>query len=452
MESEDKKRSSHKNQRFCFGISEELPKNSNSYAKVSLAIRKSLPQTSLMVGKSKFKSETLELNDFIGESLINSETEILELPNSIQVTVSKKLRILLTLLITKYPKCEIMQDMYHGVSDIYKYMYDKDFVRIKSLENLEETLTQVIISCRYKIDGKKLLFPALKTTKIIDCTSYQKINIYDSIIVDKKSKSLQKIHKSPLYVLKKKPSSHKFCNFSIKNEPNLINFKNFNGVIPSLSGQKVKQGAGGFKKPFLIYEKKPKIKNFFTNREKTIKNFTIPSDFLDKMIDLDEFCRNYSMTKQEFSRMLNDYTYLKGKSKYIELETITKAYSLNFEIFRGLFLDFSSKKTLNWKEFIKFYVLVLLRRSNFAENLEFIFNFLGITSVSQLNSLKTAFLQVKNSLFFENFAKISEILLNSDKTSENSSLLSQETIKLLKNEGITNYDLKMLLGLIITNN
>jgi hypothetical protein len=45
--------------------------------------------------------------------------------------------------------------------------------------------------------------------------------------------------------------------------------------------------------------------------------------------------------------MLNDYTYLKGKSKYIELETITKAYSLNFEIFRGLFLDFSSKKTLN---------------------------------------------------------------------------------------------------------
>ena len=94
----------------------------------------------------------------------------------------------------------------------------------------------------------------------------------------------------------------------------------------------------------------------------------------------------------------------------------------------------------------------MLRRSNFAENLEFIFNFLGITSVSQLNSLKTAFLQVKNSLFFENFAKISEILLNSDKTSENSSLLSQETIKLLKNEGITNYDLKMLLGLIITNN
>ena len=147
--------------------------------------------------------------------------------------------------------------------------------------------------------------------------------------------------------------------------------------------------------------------------------------------------------------MASDYTYIKGKNKKILVEDISKAYNLNTSLFKGLGNLVNYAKSLTWSDFIKFYSIVQVKRSNFFENLQFIFNYLGILTADQLKSIELPKLNILNGLFVEKFEKILRILLeNLDVIS----IISEESCKILQDKGIMNQDLRVLINLIITSN
>lgn len=341
--------------------------------------------------------------------------------------------------------------MYYGLSDVHKYLYDSNYNQIKNLEDLTETPSEVIISCRYKIGRKEnKLFSKIEPESISKSESYRFID-YGSLITDTEPSTQKKKYKMPLYVLKNKPSS----NIKTKSHQLIqqMPFKPLNTIKPSITGKKIKEGPGGFRKPYLYFDKNKKIPNsqrvsihFDTKKFNT---GSISPGILKEIHKIDEICLKYSMTRQEFTDMVSDYTFIKGNNEFIDIESISNAYFINPKIFKGIDKKFSYKKSMNWEDFVKFYSIVVLKRSSFSENLNFLFNYLDIDTVDKLKSIEIAKLPIQNGLFISKFGKIQKKF---KQASSPASLASQESCEYLQDEGLTIYDLRILLSLIFSSN
>ena len=202
----------------------------------SLSLRKKLPQTSILLSDSRSQLEeecnVTSVNDFAPSPQSDTETEVISLMGAGNITVSKRLGYLLSELLCKYPKCKIIQDMYYGGSNVYKYLYDHNFLSMKSINDLAEAPYSVIISCRYSITHKNSpLFPSNKRIKLKACASFQTVDLYSSIIAKKKNNGEVKTFKKDLLKLKMLPSKNNKASNHLKHDqqkekPNNLRQKN----------------------------------------------------------------------------------------------------------------------------------------------------------------------------------------------------------------------------------
>ncbi|OMJ92433.1 hypothetical protein SteCoe_4770 [Stentor coeruleus] len=423
-------------------------------------IRKNLPQTSILIATTHSNDKRTQkalLQEYTCLRSMDQETEVISLKNLEATTVTKQLRNLILELLKLNPQCTIIKDIYEVQSGVYKYMYTSDLKRLKLQEDLSKSLSQVIISGRHKVflkDFQTPLKPSLPY-KSETKSSYHRINLLGPNeaypIIPLISGSL-KAYKTPMIKAKKIPFHNKSSRKFSETERNSENFISTNSLIPYMNGSKVKEGAGGFKKPFLYFPKEKttmKSQRQMLNEvrsEPKLSKITISPSIFKEILSVDEVCFKYSMTRQEFSSMLSDYTYLKGKNKYIDVETLTNAYSLGPSIFKGIDPKFLYRKILTWEEFLKFYVVVVLKRSSFVESLEFIFNYFGISSLGQIRNLDLPEFESSSRVFNEKIKKLVKAYVES----RCDNLLGKETVEMLQKANVTIYDLRILIGMIVS--
>lgn len=423
-------------------------------------IRKNLPQTSILIATSNSNEKRTQkalLQEYTCLRSMDQETEVISLKNLETTTVTKHLRNLILELLKLNPLCTIIKDIYEIHSGVYKYMYTSDLKRLKLQEDLSKSLSQVIISGRHKVFLKDFQTPFKPSLpfKSVSKSSYQSINLLnpnEAFPVMPPVSGPLKSYKTPMIKAKKLPFHNKSSRKFSETDRGTENFISTNSLIPCMNGSKVKEGAGGFKKPFLYFPKEKKamksqrqlLKD--VRSESKLSKIALSPSIFKEILSVDEVCFKYSMTRQEFSSMLSDYTYLKGKNKYIDVETLCQAYSLGPSIFKGIDPKFLYRKILTWEEFLKFYVVVVLKRSSFVESLEFIFNYFSIASLGQIRNLDLPEFESSSRIFNEKIKKLVKAYVEN----RCDSLLGKETVEVLQRANVTIYDLRILIGMIVS--
>ena len=376
------------------------------------------------------------------------DTETIVLKGNQKVVVSCQLSVLILQVLSKYRNCPIIQDSFLSKSGIYKYLFDSNLNFIRSLEDLYEPPILVIISCRSKIPEGTLF--STRTLKERNETEENKscniIDMYKSIIP--KAKLNRKIHKSPLYKLKAFASPTK----PLKPPVPEYNHSDplFSQIFPFSLGKKVKEGAGGFKKPVLLFEKEkssfsPCLSSRKYSEQRLKKSASVSKSVLNDVINVDQACAKYSLPKQDFLKILNEFTYLKGFYGRLFVGTLQKAYNVSLDVFKGIGHTQNSTNEVVWDEFVKFFVIVVLKRGSFSDLAEFLLRFLGITENSQLFD-STIEKTWENEGVFEKIGKIFNILKTK---TEKGSLLHPDTYKIMKNEGFSLSELRILVSSLI---
>ena len=307
-------------------------------------LRKNLPQTSNLVSKLRKSPKkpgvlTGMFQDSGNSARSDFDTETIVLKGNQKVVVSCQLSVLILQVLSKYRNCPIIQDSFLSKSGIYKYLFDSNLNFIRSLEDLYEPPILVIISCRSKIPEGTLF--STRTLKERNETEENKscniIDMYKSIIP--KAKLNRKIHKSPLYKLKAFASPTK----PLKPPVPEYNHSDplFSQIFPFSLGKKVKEGAGGFKKPVLLFEKEkssfsPCLSSRKYSEQRLKKSASVSKSVLNDVINVDQACAKYSLPKQDFLKILNEFTYLKGFYGRLFVGTLQKAYNVSLDVFKGI--------------------------------------------------------------------------------------------------------------------
>ena len=140
-------------------------------------VRKSLPQTSIFLGKEKFRRQ---VNDKPRISLEN-EIEMINFSQEEKIIATKALRMLINDIINTYPLCKFRKDLYETSSEVYKYCFSESLVKIRTVEDLKSEPSQVILSRRHKIHRNELIInqPLYKHPEKV--SFYQLINFNRSI-------------------------------------------------------------------------------------------------------------------------------------------------------------------------------------------------------------------------------------------------------------------------------
>lgn len=235
---------------------------SNKDPRISPYLRKNLPQTSNLLSKIKKKKIETPNNlpalkqDSSTSPRYNNEVETIVLKDHKKILVSSTLSELLMKLLTKYPNCPVIKDLYLSKKEIYKYLFDYDLNLVDDIGQISKPPLLVIISCRYKIPEDALERSRAKYEKKVQDRKYSLINLYDSII-DKKTVQYKR-RRSPIYVLKYTKSHVQISKPALpKNKSENISKNSiYNRIIPFSQGKKLKEGVGGFKRPPILYSSK----------------------------------------------------------------------------------------------------------------------------------------------------------------------------------------------------
>ena len=159
-------------------------------------VRKSLPQTSIFLGREKFRRQ---VNDKPCVSLEN-EIEMINFSQEEKIIVTKALRVLINDIITTYPRCKFRKDLYESNSEVYKYCFTESLGKIRTVDELENEPSQVILSRRHKIHRNELIMNQNLYKHPEKGFSYQLINFNRSIsncFTDRKPQKRQSGPESP---------------------------------------------------------------------------------------------------------------------------------------------------------------------------------------------------------------------------------------------------------------
>ena len=423
------------------------------------SLRKQLPQTSNLIARSRKGSrkplETSSLFQDNGTSpRSDCDTETIILKGNKKVIVSSQLSMLIVKLLSIYPSCPVIQDSVQAnSSEIYKYLFNNDLKQIYSISEIIEPPILVIISCRNKLpDGILIGNKTREKSEEPVNKKYNTIDMYGSIINTKKSFK-KKNHKAPLYIFK--------SNYSQIKIPRSFNPPDYNDytekinslyqIFPSLQGKKVKEGAGGFKKPQLLFEKTRNcispVDSLSKSPEKPIKkSVSATRNSFKETFHLDSICIKHSLIKEEFVNMLSDFTFLSDSQSKPLIKTLLKAYNVNFEIIQAIDPGLAYKKDINWEEFTKFYVIIVLNRGNYLDLTDFIIKYFKLSTGFSNSAHNLQRLKLNNEVFAEKIKKILDVL---SKCAEDSASLKLDLSKLIQDSGVSLYDLRILVSLIV---
>ena len=463
-EEEDLASSGEKEPSYNFPAEFNYSLNNEHYS--SPLVRKRLPQTSILASMHLKNELTVDSGlDSIISPISDFETELISLAGFGQIAVTRRIRELLAEILAKYPECSIGHDQFSGSMNVYKHMYDLNYNHIRKIKDFSGPPNGLILSCRYCATQKNSIFiPEAKTIRQQIQTKMQMIDMYGSVINKKKEDTQKKSHKpglqklqkvhSELKIALKKPKEHKIT----KSQPVLVRsskaFESFRPIIPPVNGKKVIEGTAGFKKGHPqdnlkgLNSPRGAVPNTYRDSGKLPK-LSISPEILEEIMKIDEACLKNSITRQEYKGIVSLYYELKGMNNSVTAYSVAKTFVVNPSIFKGISLKVAYRKSLRWAEFLKFYTIIHLKRSGFAENLEFLFRYLGITTIKQLQSREPPQLSILNSLFKEKLNKILQVFASNP---ELISVLGEETCEVLQEQGVSNSDLRVLISLLSAPN
>jgi hypothetical protein len=416
--------------------------------------RKNLPQTSNIVARLRKSPKKMQIISSVFQDSSTSprnsfETEIVTLKDNSKITVSGNLSNLLTQVLSTYPSCSVIQDTIKSNANVYKYLFNSDLKVIYSLADFQEPPVLVIISPHKKVADKSLHINSPKDKpELTHNRRCNMINMYSNVITT--SKYNQKYHPNPLYKLKNAGSYSRMSKTPVPETMSSGNFKSSKKLSPWPSSKKLKEGAGGFRKPHLLFEKtRNYISAGFTSRnpsEKALKqSLPITRSIMKEIISSDQICSKYLLTKQEFINLLSDYNYLREDQGHLVKKIVCKNYNISLKTLKGIDPSMNSNKYLTWEEFVKFYVIFVLKKGILVDLVEFVVNVFehsensfDINKVAQYVNLCN---QAKNK-------KIDKIMSHILEKNEKS-CLSTDIPKLIQDEKLTIVDLRLLVNLII---
>lgn len=437
--------------------SDSIPSNSKYDFPTSPNIRKNLPQTSILLASSPangIESNKAALQEYTSLKSMDHETEVISMKGLSSVTVTKNLRNLITELHTMNPSCRIIKDIFEVSSGVYKYMYTSDLKRIKTVSDLNKFINEVMISGRHRVYFKDFhpIINPYSTHKPNAKPTYHSIDFLGPSDPFQTPVSETNSLKTPVLKTRKRAfHSRNYIRLSTADRQ-IIQHKSPIRLISYKSGSKVKEGTGGFKKPLLFFPNEKRTwkshRNLLTqaNTPKPSRSAISPSIFKEIMSS-EEVCKNYTLTRQEFANMLSDYTYVKRKNKLIEAEDVAQYYSFGMSVFKALEPKFLYKNTLTWEEFVKIYMVIVLKRSSYTETLEFILNYMNVGSLAQAKSVELSQFEASSRMFVEKAKKILRVVIDN----KFEGLLCEEIIEALQKADVSIYDLRILVGLIVSS-
>jgi hypothetical protein len=152
--------------------SNEITQNSSPY------IRKFLPQTSILLSQDRSQ----KLSNDSKQSLLDNEIEFITFSQNEKIIATKSLRVLINQIISKYPRCRFRRDLYEAPSEVYKYCFNENLIKIKSISEMNPEIKSVILSRRHKIHKNELNLRSNPHFNIEKPSSYQLINFNQSIL------------------------------------------------------------------------------------------------------------------------------------------------------------------------------------------------------------------------------------------------------------------------------
>lgn len=345
-------------------------------------LRKQLPQTSNLVSKLKKIHKTnlgacSVMQDSGNTARSDWETETLLIANGKRVAVSCKLSSLIIELLSIYPNCRITQDALSSTSEIYKYLYDSKLNQITEISEIMEKPEVFIISSRHRIPENIFVKPTVKLEKV-ENKSCNMIDMYGSVI-GKRTKKPKHL-KSPLFILKEVGSQRRLLKSRPLEHRTRDYFDSYKQIFPGSLGRKVQEGTGGFRKSKRMLEKIENSRASLSHSPSRLTENQNKSTLklgVKEICNIDEICVKYALTRPEFINMLSDFTFFKGTQQCLQVDTLAKAYSVNLNTFKGVGVDNKLKKIISWEEFVKFYVVIVIKKGNYSDLLEFIVKYLG---------------------------------------------------------------------------
>ena len=141
-------------------------------------IRKSLPQTSMLISKEKAKKLSQERT----KTPLDNEIEFITFSQNEKIIATKSLRLLINEIISRYPNCRFRRDLYETSSEVYRYCYDEELNKIKNISEIKSNPKLVILSRRHKIHKRELKLKNNSIGEQKNQQSYQVINFNQTIL------------------------------------------------------------------------------------------------------------------------------------------------------------------------------------------------------------------------------------------------------------------------------
>lgn len=414
--------------------------------------RKNLPQTSNLLLKRVKSPQKLHLEEISSQESLNSATiqsEGIILINKAKDKLSKELFNLIVRIWSVLGTCPIFPDTPGSAGSIYEYLFDSNYNRVSTVDDLKSKPVFLIISTKSSI--LESFHNVLNTGKsaMQEVRSLKCINLYSSII-EKTQNPVQtnrKVYKSPVYKLKKVDSMSKYSKSPLPQPRQTVESSQEpqQHVFPCSKGRRVKEGAGGFRKPVLLFGRNKgsplPISDTLTDNPALSHNKNNLKDYPD----LEDLCLKYSITQTEFISILTDYTYLKD-NHLIFPEHIQEAYQIKPEILQALNPEIT-EHGIKWEDFIKIHVVVLLKRGRFRDLFDFIINFLNLHRNKKDEILWVSKVFGKNYHLIEKIIKIKAAVQKSQEKFPGFG----ELMGFVEDIGMNIFDLRLMVTLIIRN-
>ena len=141
-------------------------------------IRKSLPQTSMLISKEKAKK--ISHDGF--KTPLDNEIEFITFSQNEKIISTKSLRLLINEILLRFPNCRFRRDLYETSSEVYRYCYDEELNKIKNISELKYNPKLVILSRRHKIHKRELKLQNNSIGEQKNQQSYQLINFNQTIL------------------------------------------------------------------------------------------------------------------------------------------------------------------------------------------------------------------------------------------------------------------------------
>ena len=352
-----------------------LKQRSSKYLKneIFTNLRKNMPQTSNLLIKStprKGKLHIITSNGQSSSSRLEYSPDNFALLKKIKERLSSPLFNLIVKIWDVYGSCPIFPDNSITEYGSYEFLFSQDYQKIETLTDLKAKPDLLIISSR-----SLLLDLSQEKFSINEARSLNCINLYSSII-SKDSRNVQNyrsFHKSPIYRLKNPEVKQRYCKSPVPERDNFgIEGRREERIhiFPYSKGRRVKEGAAGFKKPFLLFEKKvsPVSERIGDRSYRAVK-------FMKEDADADGICIKYSLTQNEYLNIINEYNFLKENGLNM-IECLLQAYTVKPEILKAVNPKILDSSEIELEDYLKFHVIVVLRRGNFKDLLIFVINLL----------------------------------------------------------------------------